>query len=82
MSDNLPNHDPLKDLLRVVEVGPRCRFLWSKGMGVNAGLPEDEHIVGDGHFWCGRNQRIFGPDGGLCADEPCRDSSRSCFEAR
>jgi hypothetical protein len=51
-------------------------------MGVNAGLPEDEHIVVDGHYWCGRNQRIYGPDGNLCADEPCRNSSRSCYEAR
>lgn len=82
MSDALPNHNPLQDALRVVEVGPRCRFLLSKGMAVNAGLPEDEYVVGDGHFWCTRTQRIYGPDGGLCADEPCRDSSRRCFEAR
>jgi hypothetical protein len=81
MSDALSNDDVLRDALKVIEISPRCRHLWSKGMGVNAGLPEGEHVVGDGHFWCGHNQRIFGPDGGLVADEPCRNSSRSCYEA-
>ncbi|HXY34589.1 MAG TPA: hypothetical protein VEI07_10200 [Planctomycetaceae bacterium] len=82
MSDALPNPNALADALKVIHVGQRCRFLLSKGMAVNAGLPEDEHIVGDGHFWCTRTQRIYGPDGGLCADEPCRESSRSCYESR
>ena len=82
MSDAHSNRDPVQDALRVAEVGPRCRFLLSKGMAVNAGLPEDEHVVGDGHFWCTQTQRIYGPDGGLVADESCRNSSRRCFESR
>jgi hypothetical protein len=49
-------------------------------MFINAGLPEGSEIVGDGHFWCGRNQRMYGPDDRLCNGDVCRDMSRSCYE--
>jgi len=51
-------------------------------MYINANQPGDEHPVGDGHFWCSRTQRIYGPDEQLCADEFCREPSRRCYEAR
>jgi len=61
--------------------GERCRFLLSKGLYINAGLPPGEEVVGDGHFWCGRNQRMRGPDNNICDGETCRDTSRTCYEA-
>lgn len=69
-------HEPLK----IIEIGQRCRFLRSKGMFINSNEPGGESVVGHGHFWCGRNQRIYGPDEQLCSDELCRNHSRSCFE--
>jgi hypothetical protein len=68
--------------LPVIEIGDRCRYLLSKGMFINANEPGDERPVGDGHFWCGRNQRIYGPDEQLCSDERCRNPSRICYQSR
>jgi hypothetical protein len=64
----------------IIQPGERCRYLRSKGMFINAGLPPGEEISGDGHFWCGRNQRNYGPDESLCDGDRCRDTARSCYE--
>ncbi|MFO1021290.1 MAG: hypothetical protein U0903_11415 [Planctomycetales bacterium] len=60
----------------------RCRHLLSKGMYINAGLPEGKHVTGDGNFWCGKTQTVMGPDRYTVGDEECRLSGRSCYEAR
>ena len=60
----------------------RCRSLRCKGMYLNYGLPEGERVAGDGHFWCGKTQRIFGPDDQLVGDDLCRQSGRGCYETR
>jgi hypothetical protein len=67
--------------LNVVSRGERCRHLLSKGLYINAGLPAGERIVGDGNFWCGRNQRTIGPDNQFCDGEQCLNAARSCYEA-
>jgi hypothetical protein len=72
----------MSEHLRIIEIGERCRLLRSKGMYINANEPGDEQPIGDGHFWCGRTQRIYGPDDQLVADEPCRNAARRCYEAR
>ena len=59
----------------------RCSHLLSKGLYTNAGMPPGEKATGDGHFWCGKTQTIFGPDDRLCDGENCTDSTRSCYEA-
>jgi hypothetical protein len=61
--------------------GERCLSLRCKGMYLNAGLPESERVAGDGHFWCAKTQRIFGPDDQLVGDGMCRHSARSCYES-
>jgi hypothetical protein len=61
--------------------GERCLSLRCKGMYLNAGLPPGERVAGDGHFWCSKTQRIFGPDDQLVGDGECRHSGRSCFES-
>lgn len=66
--------------LKIVQPGERCRHLRSKGMYINVGCSPGEEIVGDGHFWCNRNQRHMGPDDCLCNGDTCRDMSRSCYE--
>jgi hypothetical protein len=71
----------MNDSLRVIPSMDRCRYLHSKGMYINAGIPEEEQTVGDGHYWCGRNQRIYGPDNELCGQEHCCSPGRSCYEA-
>jgi hypothetical protein len=58
----------------------RCRSLQCKGMYLNYGLGEHERVAGDGNFWCGRTQRIFGPDKELVGDNLCRDANRTCYE--
>lgn len=58
---------------------PRCRHLLSKGLYINAGLPEGQHLVGDGNFWCARTQRFLGPDQELCDHEHCTSPSRDCY---
>jgi hypothetical protein len=59
----------------------RCRLLLSKGLYINAGLPPGQHVTGDGNFWCGKTQTIYGPDDQLCDAERCCHSQRSCFES-
>ena len=66
--------------LPVLQNAARCRSLLSKGLYINAGLPPGQEAVGDGNFWCGKTQTIFGPDTNLCDDEHCRDPSRTCYE--
>ena len=61
--------------------GERCRSLRCKGMYLNYGLAEADRVAGDGHFWCAKTQRIFGPDDQYVGDGQCRDDGRSCFEA-
>jgi len=69
--------------LNVIYKAPRCRFLLSKSMYVNAGLPPGEEVVGDegDDFWCARNQTNYGPDQRLCDPNQCRDDKRRCYEA-
>jgi len=59
----------------------RCRQLLSKGLYTNAGMPPGEKATGDGHFWCGKTQTIYGPDDQLCDADHCTDAARSCYEA-
>jgi len=58
----------------------RCRHLLSKGLFLNHDLQPGEEVAGDGNFWCGQNQTIYGPDDELCDGEHCCDPSRGCFE--
>ena len=58
----------------------RCLSLRCKGMYLNYGLKESERVAGDGHFWCAKTQRIYGPDDNLVGDGQCRHSGRSCYE--
>ena len=67
--------------LPVIQIGERCARLLSKGLYINAGLPKGEEIVGDGNFWCGKTQTVFGPDDGLCDGDRCRNTARSCYDA-
>lgn len=61
-------------------LGERCRSLQCKGLYLNWGLPPGERVTGDGNFWCGRTQRIYGPDDELVGDEYCRRTTRPCYE--
>jgi hypothetical protein len=60
--------------------GERCRSLLCKGLYINAGLPKGEEATGDGNFWCGKTQTVFGPDRGLCDGEHCTNTTRTCYE--
>jgi hypothetical protein len=60
--------------------GERCRHLLSKGLYINAGLKPEERAVGDGNFWCGQTQKIYGPDQGFCNGQDCTKTARSCYE--
>lgn len=66
--------------LEIIQTGQRCRQLLSKGLYINAGLPAGEEAAGDGNFWCGKTQTIYGPDDRLCNGEECTDATRSCYE--
>lgn len=70
----------MADDLHVIKNSERCRHLLSKGMYLNAGLPPGEEVTGDGHFWCGRNQRQRGPDNQICDGNSCSDPLRRCYE--
>ncbi len=61
--------------------GERCQSLRCKGMYLNQGLAEHERVAGDGHFWCSKTQRIYGPDDQLVGDGHCRHAGRSCYES-
>jgi hypothetical protein len=60
--------------------GERCLSLRCKGMYTNMGQPVGTTVTGDGHFWCAKTQRIYGPDDQLVADGNCRHSGRGCYE--
>ncbi len=75
-------HDGLPVLTAAPVVGERCKSLQCKGMYLNWGLGQNEQVAGDGNFWCGRTQRIFGPDDRLVGDSECRDAGRGCYVAR
>lgn len=75
-------HDGLPVLTTVPQAGERCKSLQCKGMYLNWGLGQNEQVAGDGNFWCGRTQRIFGPDDRLVGDSECRDAGRGCYVAR
>jgi len=82
----IPDRATLERLsqLNVVEAPPtaeRCLSLRCKGMYLNHGLKESERVAGDGHFWCAKTQRIYGPDDQLVGDGECRHSGRSCYES-
>ncbi len=62
--------------------GERCQSLRCKGMYLNYGLPEGERVAGDGHFWCAKTQRVYGPDDQLVGDGHCRHTGRSCYESQ
>jgi hypothetical protein len=71
----------MADELKIIETGVRCRNLLSKGLYINAGLLPGEEATGDGNFWCGQTQTIYGPDDRLCDGEYCTDTTRTCYEA-
>ena len=62
--------------------GERCRSLLCKGLYLNYGLPEGQRVTGDGNFWCGKTQTIFGPDKQIVGDGECRHTGRACYENR
>ncbi len=66
--------------LEVLQPGPRCLSLLSKGLYINAGLPKGKEVTGDGNFWCGKTQKIYGPDDRICDGDRCTDATRSCYE--
>lgn len=66
--------------LEVIQPGQRCRSLLSKGLYINAGFPKGKEVTGDGNFWCGKTQKIYGPDDRICDGDRCTDRTRSCFE--
>ena len=70
----------MNEELQILQSENRCRSLLSKGLYCNAGLPPGEKVTGDGDFWCGKTQTIFGPDDGLCDGDHCTTSTRSCYE--
>lgn len=63
-----------------VSAGERCLSLRCKGMYTNFGQPEGTRVTGDGHFWCAKTQRIFGPDDQFVGDGECRHTGRACYE--
>jgi len=65
--------------LPVIPSAPRCRNLLTKGLFINAGLPADQHVTGDGNVWCGKTQTIFGPDHQVCDVEECMKPGRGCY---
>ncbi|MDA0833735.1 MAG: hypothetical protein O2955_05200 [Planctomycetota bacterium] len=71
----------MSEILPVITETARCRKLLSKGLYINHGLPPGKEAAGDGHFWCGKTQTMFGPDHQLCDNDHCRNAARSCYEA-
>ena len=69
-----------QELPLLQETGVRCKNLMSKGLFINAGLPKDQRVVGDGYFWCLKTQASLGPDRELCGGEYCTDATRTCYE--
>jgi hypothetical protein len=77
-----PGHDGLPVVVTETSSTERCRSLQCKGMYLNWGLGQNEQVAGDGNFWCGRTQRIFGPDDKLVGDAECRNATRGCYATR
>ncbi len=71
----------MTDELNVVQSAQRCRQLLSKGLYINHGLPPGEEAAGDGNFWCGRTQGVYGPDDQLCDADFCTNPTRGCYDA-
>lgn len=69
----------MSDELNVLR-GELCCELRSKGMYINAGLPEGKEVTGDGHFWCLRTMEGHGPDGKEIGRNECR-SGRECYRS-
>ena len=67
--------------LEVIAIETRCLNLLSKGMFINHGLPKGKEVSGEGNFWCGKTQKIYGPDDKLCDAERCTNATRSCYES-
>jgi hypothetical protein len=67
--------------LNVLHHPDRCRFLLSKGLYINAGLPPGEEVTGEGNYWCAKTQTVMGPDRQLCDPEFCLNRDRGCHEA-
>jgi hypothetical protein len=72
MSD-LPTSDPL---VRLKE--RRCRYLVSKEMFYDNGIPLEERS-GSGIFWCSQTHKCLGPDNTSVSAEECLPT-RSCYE--
>ena len=68
----------------VTEVrGPACMHLLSKGMYVSGQRdPADDPLgpMGDGHCWCAKTQRAYGPDDQQAERKLC-SPGRGCFES-
>jgi hypothetical protein len=67
----------MSDELNILRTEP-CRELRSKGMYINAGLPDGQEVTGDGHFWCLRTMESYGPDGQAIGRKECR-AGRDCY---
>lgn len=68
----------MSDDLNILRRQP-CGDLRSKGMYINAGLPEDQAVTGDGHFWCLRTMESYGPDGEGIGRREC-GPGRDCYQ--
>ena len=66
--------------VEVIPSSPRCGSLLSKGLYINHGLPKGKEVTGDGNFWCGKTQKVYGPDDRICDGDRCTDATRSCYE--
>lgn len=58
----------------------RCRSLLCKGMFIHYYQGDPPYVTGDGNYWCGKTQRIYGPDDQFVGDGECRHTGRSCYE--
>lgn len=80
----MPNDLPIladADSSTATPPGTRCRSLLSKGLYINHGLPAGQEVAGEGNFWCGKTQTIFGPDRALCDRDECTGAvGRACFD--
>lgn len=63
------------------DLPPQCRWLRSKGMYITglANPSAQGGITGDGNVWCGRTQKVLGPDDQFVSRDDCA-ASRACFE--
>jgi len=63
-------------------VSPFCAFLRSKKILLSAEPPRSAADVLDAsnHCWCGKNQKLRGPDREIASPELCQ-KGRECFES-